>query len=620
MKPPKYVSETLNFSLLSPVYESAETHAYPLALFENDANNKLMLKTLEAIQEMANIGLNLLEHPIRVEGDYLMLFGVDILNTTNSMRPALINGVTGYETKIPLLKHPKCRGNLFAEISSSSTYVFLTAIQKRHSQEVALSSLPMDDIAHLLGISIIAHHGIEDFFALRKDKRNFILKALRYILFEEKDMEGEVMPEIYQIKQSIGRKNSVDRFYDNFIKQVYTHYDMMADTGITYPTLIESFEKAAIFSKYRAPHYAVFLELFKDQRILPAFIDASKAKPFQLQHLFFWLMKFQKKKIDNKDLDFCLQVLQNDYSIEEYLHVVDKHFSGGQLEGILDDMQCIQAMKEKGVSFLEVMLPAYLELIQHYRFSISPSQFLSKFILSDDYQHNEQSYQNLKELVSFTTWENFSKSLLSELSELESFFGSMNGFSSNAEKNKAKWKHLIKLLINSDNVIENWKFYLEHKGLMYQQCLSLDNKTYEEGLQDCDSFDEFRSLIESHNSIISAINTLSFTDFFETGEILASLKSDVIKPICTKAQYKALHRNPQFSDLLTLDMVIDSAHNRIIPVPFILDKPYLAIIVYTWYAGKTRHALLDIVTKGEISPTASCEGITMIKFLNKNAE
>lgn len=621
-----YVSDIVNFSLLSKAYEDVESAAYPLVLLDNEANNKLMLKNQKMIEEMVNIGKQLLENPIQYEDGSLILFGISILNHNESTQRKFGSFVSTIESKLELLRHPKCKNNLFNEIGQCSREIFFDAINGRQSKSCSSCSscssdhLPIDDLGHLLGVAIIAKNGFDEFFMLRKNNRNFILKALRYILLEEKSMHNEVLPSLYEIKEKNGLKNTTGCFNFDFIKSVYKHYGLIDDSGFTYPSLINSFERAAIYCRQRKPQCAVFLELFKNDQLLPAFVAASESKPFQLEHLFFWLMRNPKKELNQENINFYVDVLQSDFSVEKYLNIVDEKFSDGDAKGILDDMLRIEQMRDKGVSFLDLMLPAYLEFSANYKFDIFAAKFLSEFILSKHYVHSDQAYQKLKSIISLAKWEDRDNSLISILNGQHAFFSTTNEYLKISEKNKAFWNRLLRLIINTDDALENWKFFLENKKLMNTQCLSLDNKTYEQALVDCDTFGEFRRLLEEHNPILSEINNMRMDEFFAVCNRISSFKAGCVKPICTKTEYRKLHRNSDFSELLTLKMVTSSAHFRSIPIPAVLGKAHLIIIVPHWYSGTWQYCLLDIVTKGEVEPAVALEALRIVQFLNKNVE
>lgn len=613
MRPPKFISELMKYSLMTFAYEDVEVDTYPLVLLDNEANAKRLFKNQYQLQEMIKLGENVFQNPIKFENNLLSLFDVEVLNDKSSTR-VFHQYLTIHEAKLPLLQNPKCKINLFTEITQHSDNFLLSAIRLKTGQ-VAIENLFIDDLKHLLGVAIVAHYGFDEFTNIRKNNRNFLLKALCYVFFGDKKDTGNdaILPEL----KDLNAKHSCDiaKVYKTALDQMYEHYGLREHDMIT-----SAFEHAAIFNEYKSKNYAIFLSTFENKDILNQFIEAGKLDTERLQHVFNQMLRKAKYKIKKEDVDFALAVLnKKDLSLEEFYQQVDTHFNAKRFTGIVGDLENSKRAKEKGVALIDLLMPVYQNYSKHYGYDVVFSDIICDFVLSKNYIHTEKHYQGLKDIISLSDWMDRDESLVELLSREWNDALSDNLLLKLSEKGKRFWYRLLKLLIESDSPIENWNFFLKHRCYLDHYCLSLDSKTFYEALDDCDSFDEYKELFAPHNPFINMINTEEAKKLFKVGDELLNMQSKMLKPIRNKTDFKAVVRHDFFKDIVDNDLMIDLMNGRRVILPIHGEKPHFALLVKHFNHQNINYCLQGVYCEGEIEAMVAVESIKVVQFLNKKS-
>lgn len=623
MKPPLERSEIVNFDITGTKYEKTPLCAYPVAILKNDKSNALFGKNQYILYHLVEIAQRLIKQPLVMVDGYLTLFGVAVLNKEESKIYKRNQFKDEVESVLPLLKNKKYKEPLFKEISLSSQNLFKQAVKQSLCPTITTKKRTTKFVGELLGVAIVANYGIDEFQKLRKSTRNYIFKALQYILFEDRDIHNEILPELAQLKEKLNF--DFGAFLYDFRHQAYEHYGIIRDGVVVYPKTIKAFERSVMeYNSTNSQSRLGIFEAAKDKGI-----DLSILETVEDQQLYFldFVFSLSNKWIGNHQnigqiLSEAAKLIQDKKNTFDFFKLLTSLAPCGVLPFFVDEDRYTQ-IKKKGIFLEELILPLYLKVINSGKaYDIFASNFIAEFILSKHYTHTEANYKKLYGLVN-----NFDLPISFYPIIIEKFdlFQSQEKFLRIPDRDLRFYNRLIPLLLDDQgDILEGWNFVHQNKSLFWQKCLTLDNKTYQEAIIDCEDFKQYRSLLEDHNPLLLIIRNFNSQGCktYSLSEQITTFSDDhtKVKAIHNARHLKEVVLDKQFKNFLNENKLLDVINGRVLVVPIERDKMHIAWIdiQYRNSSVPATYALKDISCEGEANPWVALKALQIVQNLNKS--
>lgn len=583
-----YTSDVKKLSILSTEFERSGEDGYPMAILDNAKNNSLYGRNQFLIGELVRLADKLYSQPITIEDSNLLMFRVALLNNENIYTRTLINHATAMIPKVPYLNHEKLNHRIAGELDNQVQLILKNALSLKDNLNEDVLKL----VADALGVALITLHCKDEFFSLRLKSRNYILKALRYIIFDSSSNDA-IYPELNELK----RRHAFSM--QNVLHRINT--ELLRYFGLKTATSNHQYIIKAISSICENHFDAVTLDI-------PSILskldlgDAGLEKLDRLckddallgQILIYAAISHPKGKAAGyliKTIGACEREI-TDYNLINL--VIKSNLRQASIQISESDFKSLITVSPHYPDTIKV---AYLKHLNH---GITPSSsffnFLNSYLMSKFYVHSDHSSQILQQILGCRE----GVMLIRKVADLDNIFA--NHENNHIADSFGFINKLCFLAITSENDPVD-KFYkiLNHQYLSNKVPNQL--MRYSEAIKNFESLDDYFNLFESHDPVIAKVEALKrFNPHqFELHELFdfSQLHMPINTLKCADDLKKAL-KNPIFSSFCDISIFKLIEHNNLVIINFGESQGFYAVINLTKlnFMGDFIYGLMKVIGTG----------------------
>ena len=606
MKIAAYLSDVNKLSIMSTEYERQKEDSYPLALFDNEKNNIIYGRNQFLIGELLRFADKIFREPITREKETLFFFRVALLNQENIYQKAIINHTTALIPKVSALNSKKLNPRIAAELDNRVQLILKLSLSKSNASSKDFELF----LAEVLGVSLISINCIKEFFSLRFNSRNYILKALRYIIFDSTTNDA-VYPELNILKKKYGFSL---RGFSEFVANELLFFYKIGINGCNYPNITRA------ISNICKNHTNSFTF---DTPLLLNKLDLNNAFLSKVEHIC------ESDSLLGQMLIHALNRIKKT-DINTYLNQLFGLIDGGASEYKiinlvmqLDNKDQSNLLSEPKSQLLVGTIPNYLEIVKiaylmHLNNGLSRTitflHFLDSYLMSAYYVHSEKALLILKSLFA----NDIGLILIRKMNSLENIF---------AEKETElfsddKYKFLCKLLfltITCDwNPIDNFSFVIEH-GFLSKK-IPDQELTYEMAIKNYETLDSYVELFKLHNPLLAKIENLNIYNphQFELHKVFDFTAANVpVKILKSPDDFKESLKNVSFLEFCDIAFLRLIEQSNLVVICFGINFDSYAIINISKisFIDNYGYGLMKVIGQ-ETSVELYMDALKIIEYMN----
>lgn len=606
MKIAAYLSDVNKLSIMSTEYERQKEDSYPLALFDNEKNNIIYGRNQFLIGELLRFADKIFREPITREKETLFFFRVALLNQENIYQKAIINHTTALIPKVSALNSKKLNPRIAAELDNRVQLILKLSLSKSNASSKDFELF----LAEVLGVSLISINCIKEFFSLRFNSRNYILKALRYIIFDSTTNDA-VYPELNILKKKYGFSL---RGFSEFVANELLFFYKIGINGCNYPNITRA------ISNICKNHTNSFTF---DTPLLLNKLDLNNAFLSKVEHicesdsLLGQMLIHALNRIKKTDINTYLN---------QFFGLIDGGASEYKIINLvmqLDNKDQSNLLSEPKSQLLVGTIPNYLEIVKiaylmHLNNGLSRTitflHFLDSYLMSAYYVHSEKALLILKSLFA----NDIGLILIRKMNSLENIF---------AEKETElfsddKYKFLCKLLfltITCDwNPIDNFSFVIEH-GFLSKK-IPDQELTYEMAIKNYETLDSYVELFKLHNPLLAKIENLNIYNphQFELHKVFDFTAANVpVKILKSPDDFKESLKNVSFLEFCDIAFLRLIEQSNLVVICFGINFDSYAIINISKisFIDNYGYGLMKVIGQ-ETSVELYMDALKIIEYMN----
>lgn len=607
MKVAAYTSDVAKLSLMSSEYEKHKADGYPIALFDSEKNNAIYGRNQFLIGELLRLADKLLHQPITNAGETLYFFQIAMLNQKSIYQNAIVNHATTSIPKVSALNNKKLNPRIAAEIDNKVQFILKHSLSEASSLNKEFEVL----IADVLGVSLISTC-IKEFFSLRLNARNYILKALRYIIFDS-SINDAVYTELNELKKKYFF--SFHNFNEVIAKELLVFYKI-GTHGCKHENLIYAI--SSICRTHTKSYYfdipLLLAKLSLDKTILSK-VDQICKFDFSLGQILIYALKHLKKKDITEYLNRILYAIEVGATEHNVLSLVLQYDAKDYLK--LPPEPKLLLLQEVNPGYLELVKKAYLlQLNNGISRRTTFFWFLENYLLTGFYIHSEHASRTLSRLLEGDVGLTF----ISKVNEIENIFSKNQSDAFFGAKYNFMCQLLCLIITSNNNPIERFSLLINH-DLLSKKIPNRDF-TYEEAIRDFSSLDSYMRLFESHNPLLAKIELLHrfYPHQFELHNVFDFSIADIpVKLLKNSDDFKKSLHSPAFMSACSKEFLRLIELGNLVVVSFGDDFEFYAVINVSKlnFVGDYCYGLMKVIGV-DITPEQYMDAIKITHFMNEN--
>lgn len=606
-------SEIDKFDILTNRYEASETDAYPMVLHNLEKNNAHFGKHQYYLADLVYHIKNALQNPITFKDDQLTLFSISLIGTKDPSVRKMGSMTAYYISKLDCLCHDKIKEPLLREIHSITAKVITKAFAQDNT-DINLNA----ELAQLLGLSAIVACDLDKFFNLRQNTRNYILKALRYIISDDA-VNDAILPELTQYKKHF--KWTLEELNERIYDSLVSHYHLV-DENNSYQHLLSEVRHLAVCKlndcKMDIPLYLKHLEV--SGRHLPLLNElCEKYKELARYILATAARHNDSSKSFASYLDKAVEIINDhvdEYDLYSRLHALLVTSFMGDNTSIFGKRERFEQVQERNPDYLKLIYAFILNETYNCHYpSAELFIFLENFFLSDYYSYSPESHQKLLQLVND---QNADKHFHQNIRSSHNFFAKDRSEVYGVQTLARYGKLLQLVLAAGGDAVQNWNAIYE-LGLLTTK-IPNQNVSYEDVLKDYDNYGDFLNLLRSHDGWLGRLERFRESNIlqFTTAAWLNKSKHDFDLHLSPSVQaFKVAADQLDLESIITVPLLNSIEYSRLVLLPFTKENTCIAMVTHINLSRDCESAFALFKLHGKtISDADRLEALKIVDYLN----
>ena len=606
MKIAAYTSDVNKLSIMSTEYERQKEDSYPLALFDNEKNNIIYGRNQFIIGELLRFADKIFREPITREEETLFFFRVALLNQEIIYQTAIVNHSTASIPKVSALNNEKLNPRIAGELDNRVQLILKLSLSKSNASSKDFELL----LAEVLGVSLISITCIKEFFSLRFNSRNYILKALRYIIFDSTTNDA-VYPELNILK----KKYSFSlRDFSDFVANELLFFYKIGINGRNYPNITRAISNIC---KNHTNSFTLDTPLLLDKLDLnDAFLSKVEhicESDFLLGQMLIYALNRKKKADINTYLNQLFGLIDGGSSEYKIINLAMQLDNKDQ--SILPLEPKYQLLVETIPNYLEIMKIAYLiHLDNGLSRTTTFLHFLNSYLISDYYVHSEKALLILKNLLA----NDIGLTLIRQVNNLENIFAEKETELFSGDKYDFLCKLLFLTITCDWNPISNFSFLINHEFLSKK--IPNQELTYEVAIKNYETLDSYVELFKLHNPLLAKIENLNIYNphQFELHKVFDFTASNVpVKILKSPDDFKESLKNVSFMEFCDIAFLRLIEQSNLVVICFGINFDSYAIINISKisFIDNYGYGLMNVIGQ-ETSVELYMDALKIIEYMN----